>query len=128
MREIKFRALDDKGKFQIGTYYHGVLYPTSFRGHYVNDTQIDEKTLGQYTGLKDNKGRGTEIYEGDVFDFSGVKYFVKWSEDGCNFVLTTGRGYDTRNCFDLTCDSIFFNEVIGNIHENPELLCTSQST
>ena len=46
---------------------------------------------------------------------------VEFIEDSCRYVLTTGKGYDTRNCIDLTCDTIFYHEVIGNIHENKEL-------
>lgn len=69
----------------------------------------------QYTGLKDKNG--TEIYESDVLDFptksvheDGVVIF----EDG-GFWLKNWEGKHHMPTED-------YREVIGNVHENPELL------
>ena len=115
MRTIKFRAKDYKGNFQFGSYYYGCMYPTSFNGHYVNDTQIDEKTLGQFTGLHDKNGK--EIYEGDIIRMEEVVCPITWS-DGCFMMITdenAGRSAAIQ-------DRVKRFEVIGNIYEHPNLL------
>lgn len=67
-------------------------------------------TLGQYTGLKDKNG--ARIFEGDILSFrTGRAHIVKFEEG--SFTLTdTAIPMRYANKF----------EVIGNIHDNPELL------
>lgn len=135
MREIKFRGQrEDNKEFIFGEFiktefgwmitdYDDIDMDALSNGYMLGDIkacQIITESLGQYTGLKDKNG--VEIYEGDIFDIIGIKYKVEWHEDLCRYILTTGKGYDSKNCLDLTSDVIYYEEVIGNIHENPELL------
>jgi len=132
-REIKFRGKDfQKGEWRYGTYYFGVLYPTSFQGHYIGDWQVDPETIGEYTGLKDKNGK--EIYEGDILEKSNglpmtgspPRYKIVGSvkkvifHEGA-FRLTTSL---TSKKYHLMSQYIRYYgfEVIGNIYENPELL------
>ena len=96
---------------------------------------VDPATVGQYTGLKDKNGK--EIYEGDVmqtyFSFApgdagyGVSqrpFVVKWEQGRTAFRAfkpkTNSRHIlDTVDFFEMQ-SKIY--EVIGNIHDNPELL------
>lgn len=90
---------------------------------------IENGMLVQYTGLKDKNGR--EIYESDalkmhygavaivrfgtgIFD-SGVYQFTGW-------YLDFGKGIQGEDSCEIDPESCSRYEVLGNIHENPELL------
>ena len=87
--------------------------------------QIDPETVGQYTGLKD--GNGTRIFEGDILIYVvdgeydvNEKYLVVFVDDEAAFKV---RFYYIGKfaCYDdiAPCEKL---EIIGNIHDNPELL------
>ena len=67
----------------------------------------------QYTGLKDKNG--AEIYERDLVDYDDDIGEIKWNDKEACFEVV-GK-YWCTDC--LVTEKM---EVIGNIHENPELL------
>lgn len=131
MREIKFRGKRlDNGKWESGDLLENqgrnfIYHATSESTIEDNDdgrivvvaVEVDSSTVSQYTGLKDKNTR--KAYEGDVltdkFESVGV---VEW-QNGC-FVVNFGDVdvFQISDCFD---DS-YQMWVIGNIHDNPELL------
>ena len=91
---------------------------------YEHEIVISE-TVGQYTGLKDKNGR--KIFEGDIvrrFNRNGqeiMSYVVEWYSDCCMFVLDC-IDFDMEFDTDFT---VFYGdefEIVGNIHDNPELV------
>ena len=122
MREILFRGKrPDNGEWVEGWYE---MYPfgrwpvkTSIipsegakAGHYEH-VEVDSSTVGQYTGLNDKNGK--RIFEGDI---------LKWDsrEWGCDHLEIANWDYELfdmrKNDWEEWC------EIIGNIHDNPELL------
>lgn len=81
--------------------------------------KVDPDTVGRFTGLEDKLG--TKIFEGDVIDDLGVEYIVVFDSDYAQF-----RGkFDGWNAEISHIASRC--EVIGNIHDNPELLEVSKN-
>lgn len=77
--------------------------------------EVDPATVGQYTGLRDEDGK--KIYEGDIVLISDTHtVFVEYSEERAAFAFTCKN---RPMCADFL--EVYY-EVIGNIHDNPELL------
>mgnify|MGYP003132010777 CR=1 FL=1 len=113
MREIKFRAWDGNKMLPSQDLSQSDIY-WAWLGK-------EDVELMQYTGLKDKNGK--EIYEGDI-----VRVLSQKDSSTAPVVY-----HNCQFCFELQDDDIgndpyrFLSgwksvEVIGNIHENPELL------
>ena len=77
-----------------------------------------EKIVGkiQSTGLKDKNGK--LIFEGDIVSLREINYEIMWQVDGY-----FGNGpYKDRVGYCMDLEAHHECEIIGNIHENPELL------
>lgn len=144
MRTIKFRGKDSQSKWHYGylvirlglTYIFEEIWEY-YRDSYVKTDKFKEikvlaDTIDQFTELYDKYDN--EIYEDDIIvwtiyhaDFDGlgvlkkdIKYkgVVKWHQGG--FVLKNMEGDDYYSISNLPKVEDF--EIIGNIHDNPELL------
>ena len=127
MRTIKFRAQDiASNKWLYGDIrYHKNNVCIFEQGGNIGE-EVKPETVGQFTGLLDKNGR--EIYEGDI-----IKIVEKFDDENVytsNGVVCFEEGiYELQNCKHFAYlgwlmhnDDITKLEVIGNIHDNPELL------
>ena len=146
MREILFRGKRvDNGEWVYGSFIPDLcelLYGDKLDG-FIKPfgkirkerlmVEVDRKTVGQYTGLTDKNGK--QIFEGDILgakhpkQMKAVPCLVKYGEykdeDGLSDCRYLGFCLQAlgKCCSILTplSDGIEY-EVIGNIHDNPELL------
>lgn len=131
MRQIKFRGKDSNtGEWVYGSL---VLPIGGTPRIYVQDVKtegvaaffaydVEESTVGQFTGLLDKNGN--KIYEGDIvvrhYIEGDVTYICKYEEEYACFAFVTNIEYGDYNYFQKM-DSPKL-QIIGNIHDNPEIL------
>lgn len=122
-RELKFRAwVNDHWVDWIptcktlGAYNANIIDTDGYTFEEDNPFIVE-----QYTGLKDKNGK--EIYEGDIVDYAGeCTCVIQYEDEGARFIHR-----DISDDFPFGFNGLGeYNgklfEVIGNIHENPELL------
>lgn len=132
MREILFRGKRiDNGEWVEGYYVPCCLGRFPCSPCIVPDSErewkpieVDPSTVGQYTGLTAN---GKKIFEGDICKFNNGKldnheictnYVIRWDRVKSQYIIANKFNWNG-------CLNVFFAnhaEVIGNIHDNPELL------
>lgn len=133
MREILFRGKRiDNGEWVEGylllKYFHEsprtrfvIQYKTKYNPEMWQPeyavAEIIPETVGQYTGLCDKNGK--KIFEGDICRVGNFNYKVEFKYSSWQFAILT-RGVWCNPYFDSNCGEKC--EVIGNIHDNPELL------
>lgn len=125
MREIKFRGRikgSTKSEWIIGDLWHtgkGIEIISN-----VGGATVAPETVGQFTGLLDSNGK--EIYEGDILRFAPP---WRWEEDERRVGVVVYKCYGFRIEYSDTSEALFnlaANDVpftvIGNVHDNPNLL------
>ena len=122
MREILFR-----GKDIAENWHYGV--PLVFTEDYVCITaphtynkKVEINTVGQFTGLIDKNG--AKVFEGDILKGSWETVLtIFYDEISSSYRVKTSTGHEREPSY----YGIEKWEIIGNIHDNPELLRTPQN-
>ena len=132
MSEILFRGKRmDNGEWVYGYYVH--IGPVSCQRAYIIPEytsaiyvkEVDPSTVDQYTGLMDKNGK--RIFEGDIVSTDIARpYLIVEFRDGC-FMFNCNDG--GKDYYDIMLPILEdaqteykYGEIIGNIHDNPELL------
>lgn len=135
-REIFFRGKDEFENWITGDLVQPInpeneTIICEINGHGKLFIKVDPETVGQYTGIVDYKGN--KIFEGDIIKFTrGVGSWslpdhriitdvceVIWDEERCGFNIKYNSNVQKLSKFKYTR---YVYEVIGNIHDNQELL------
>ena len=133
-REILFRGQTRKKGEKVrldgspidSNWVYGGIFPNNKGGDfaiiYQQEPTIEKftvyaDTVGQYTGLTDKNG--TKIFEGDIVILRFNPCVVKWDTDNACYAFYQ-NGITKMSGFNA--DTMKLLEVIGNIHDNPELL------
>ena len=145
MREILFRGKridSDEWVYggykveKIGEYPVAVFIIEHLKSGVFENHRVDPETVGQYTGLTDKNGK--KIFEGDIIQTkkTGLKgekeyrFVIKYGKylplEYCREIYSQWQtigfyAFDGKRDYQLSCFKDLL-EVIGNIHENPEIL------
>lgn len=141
MRTIKFRAKHIMtGEWLYGSHYDDCgeeyILPNQLNSAVdYEDYQVNPNTVGQFTGLTDVNGK--EIYEGDIIvqhseDMPDIRGAVVCDEANARFGMSytchwesgAVTHFDTLErvkCY-ADCNRELTYEVIGNIHDNQDLM------
>lgn len=117
MRKILFRGK----RFNDGEWISGFLVDERRIGNWLLCESVHPDTVGQFTGITDKNGK--KIFEHDIVRFSNGVFVVVFYDCRMGFGFS---GLFGRGCvpgFGMTAWEHI--EIIGNIHDNPELLETA---
>lgn len=134
----RVKGREYRTKYKNGDWVYGLIsrpykemfptLPMEFRNENgVSGIEVDYKTVGQYVGICDRNGK--KVYVGDIIKVYYCKneYVgrVVFNEKTCGFEFwynTIVGAYGEKATHKMNFAQFSEFEVIGNIHDNPELL------
>ena len=118
MREILFRGKRTK----TGEWVSGLIWHHTEKASLIYSDELDKhvwvhpETVGQFTGKTVKNGK---VFDGDILKSIDGIFLVRWDEEKSAFVMRfLEYPFETLYLEEMWDDA----EIIGNIHDNPELL------
>ena len=119
MRAIKFRAQDiASNKWLYGDVRHHNDDVCIFEQGGTKGEQVKRETVGQFTTLRDKNGK--DIYEGDILKVGEEKTLIEVRFVRGVFAFLWNGDLDDE--FPCNAPTQEWAEVIGNIHDNPNMI------
>lgn len=122
MRTIKFRGQDiSDGAWVYGSLVYSDENDVAIyfqRGNRLVKVYVNQETIGQFTSLYDKNKK--EIYEGDILKVQGTQERIEVRFVRGVFAFLWNGDLDDEAPINAPTQE--WAEVIGNIHDNPELL------
>ena len=130
-KDIKFRGETENDKWLFGSLIVGDNFSSILTEEALSNKPFDEiglsviqgmvdlNTVGQYIGRKDKNKK--EIYDGDIMQHPQYEnpFVVVWNQEKCLYQLNRINGYGHFFFGDFEVSEW---EIIGNIHDNYDLL------
>lgn len=148
MRDIPFRGRTESGTWIEGQLLYechdnepvivngGIEWVDGWEWNCMDFNFVDPETVGQFTGLYD--ANGVKIFEGDIIQYGPRRLAVWFNEEAMQWQAKQCRGFDVITFQDgmtewnnldmgwIAAERVLTGsvttEVIGNVHDNPELL------
>jgi uncharacterized phage protein (TIGR01671 family) len=120
MRAIKFRAQDiASNKWLYGDVRYHKDDVCIFEQGGTKGEQVKRETVGQFTTLRDKNGK--DIYEGDILKVGEEKTLIEVRFVRGVFAFLLNGDLDDE--FPCNAPTQEWAEVVGNIHDNPNMIC-----
>lgn len=138
MREILFRGKREyNGEWVYGYYTEGNAHyrDSSVIENHDDDYPVISSSVGQYTGFRDTTPQQNKIFEGDIVKRT-YNLYLPYEEEPCIHTIIGVVEFDKNSGWRIYAKDengrlAYYPiddrlEVIGNIHDNPELLSTAE--
>ena len=103
-----FIVLDAYEQIRYGQrHIYSILGKESYR--------VDHQTMGYSANRTDKNGKS--VFTGDILNFDGTVFVCYWDDGNLEFGLR-----NSKESIGMAYMAIYDAEIIGNIHDNPELL------